>query len=282
MKYENAVGMFLGLAIGDALGAPLEFMPSRQPEDYVTSYIGGGCHKVSAGEFTDDTSMALAMADAFIIRGHFDPILIMDNFLKWKNKGEYSPRGYMFDCGLTIYTALEKYEKDSSNPFCGSISPHSSGNGGLMRLAPAIIIAKSEKIAVDNAVESTRLTHASKESLLYSSLLAKELYNCKELDETKKYKLSKDTIRSKVKSGGYVKETYQAAWWAFQTTNNFEDCVIEAVNLGNDSDTTGAVAGMIAGAIYGLESIPSNFIDGLMWNEKIIESSKKLYEISKN
>ena len=162
MKYENAVGMFLGLAIGDSLGAPLEFMPPRQPEDYVTSYIGGGCHKVSAGEFTDDTSMALAMADAFIIRGHFDPKLIMDNFLKWKNKGEYSPRGYMFDCGLTIYTALEKYEQNKLNPFCGSIDPHSSGNGGLMRLAPAIIMAKSEQEAVHNAIQSTRLTHASK------------------------------------------------------------------------------------------------------------------------
>ena len=129
-KLDSAVGMFVGLAIGDAMGAPIEFQSSREPIDYVRSYQEGGFHKVSKGEFTDDTSMALAMADAFIQEGGFNPNLIMNNFLRWKNEGAYSPRGIMFDCGNTVYKALYKYEQNKSNPFTGSTNPMSAGNGG--------------------------------------------------------------------------------------------------------------------------------------------------------
>ena len=107
-ELDSAVGMFVGLAIGDAMGAPIEFQPSREPIDYVRSYQEGGFHSVSKGEFTDDTSMALAMADAFIQARGFNPALIMDNFLKWKNEGAYSPRGVMFDCGNTVHKTLRK------------------------------------------------------------------------------------------------------------------------------------------------------------------------------
>ena len=173
-ELDSAVGMFVGLAIGDAMGAPIEFQAAREPLNYVRSYLEGGFHNVSKGEFTDDTSMALAMADAFIKDGGFNPNLIMDNFLKWKNEGAYSPRGVMFDCGNTIHKALRKYEQDKSNPFTGDTDPMSAGNGGLMRLA-VILAARSEAEAVNYAVETTRLTHGAEEALMYSGLLAKEL-----------------------------------------------------------------------------------------------------------
>ena len=279
-KLDSDIGMFLGLAIGDALGAPLEFQPAREPDNYVTKYMTGGAHNVSKGEFTDDTSMALAMADAFITSKAFDGKLIMHNFLKWMNEGKYSPRGVMFDCGTTILQALRKFEKDQTNPFVGSKDKFSAGNGGLMRLAPAIIFAQTKKEAVQLARDTTRLTHGAPEAVFFSEIFAKELF-CREIsNDLAKYKHPIDFSRENVMSGGYVKETYQAAWWAFQTTNSFEDCVISAVNRGFDSDTTGAVAGMIAGCFYGYENIPVWMIEDLQWNEEIIMYSRKLHNLA--
>ena len=268
--------MFVGLAIGDAMGAPIEFQPSREPKDYVRTYQEGGFHKVSKGEFTDDTSMALAMADAFISQNRFKPDLIMDNFLKWKNEGAYSPRGVMFDCGNTVFSALRAYEKDNSNPFTGDTDPMSAGNGGLMRLAPAILAARSEEQAVEYARETTRLTHGAEEALMYSEILARELWNRQPQSESENYKHDINISREKVMSGGYVKETYQAAWWAYQTSDSFESCIIKVINRGHDSDTTGAVAGMIAGAMYGFNAIPKWMVEQLQWVDEIIFQAVRL------
>ena len=271
-----AVGIFVGLAIGDAMGAPIEFQLAREPEEYVRSYQEGGFHNVSKGEFTDDTSMALAMADAFIEAKGFDPKLIMDNFLKWKNEGAYSPRGEMFDCGNTIHKALCKYEKDKSNPFTGDTDPMSAGNGGLMRLAPALLAARSEEQAIEYAIETTRLTHGAEEALMYSGLLARELWRRQPDTEARLKKHHKNVRRNEVMSGGYVKETYQAAWWAYQSSDSFEECIINAINRGHDSDTTGAVAGMIAGAMYGFNAIPKWMVEQLQWVDEIIFQAVRL------
>jgi ADP-ribosyl-[dinitrogen reductase] hydrolase len=275
-ELNYAVGMFVGLAIGDAMGAPIEFQEAREPLHYIRRYKEGGFHNVSKGEFTDDTSMALAMADAFIKAGNFDAHLVMDNFLKWKNEGAYSPRGEMFDCGDTIHKALRKYEQDKSNPFTGGTDPMSAGNGGLMRLAPAILAARSEAQAIEFAAETTRLTHGAEEALMYSRLLAKELWRRQPDSEAKRYKHRKNVRRNEVMSGGYVKETYQAAWWAYQTSDSFERCIINAINRGHDSDTTGAVAGMIAGAMYGFNAIPKWMVEQLQWVDEIIFQAVRL------
>jgi ADP-ribosyl-[dinitrogen reductase] hydrolase len=281
-SYEDwAMGMMFGMAIGDAMGAPIEFQPSREPESYVRHYMTGGAHNVSKGEFTDDTSMALAMADAFIEANDFNPALIMDNFLKWKNEGAYSPRGVMFDCGNTVHAALRAYERDNTDPFTSSTDPMSAGNGGLMRLAPAIIAGRYRDEAVHFAKETTRLTHGADEALKYSAALAAELWQQEALDEYADLKHSTDIDRHQVMSGGYVKETYQAAWWAFQTTDCFEDCIIKAINRGHDSDTTGAVAGMIAGAIYGYSAIPDWMVDGLQWKQEVEQHTRSLMRVGR-
>ena len=281
-SYEDwAMGMMFGMAIGDAMGAPNEFQPSREPDNYVRHYMTGGVHNVTKGEFTDDTSMALAMAEGFIEANDFNSALIMDNFLKWKNEGAYSPRGVMFDCGNTVHAALRAYEKDNSNPFTGSTDPMSAGNGGLMRLAPAIIAGRYRDEAVHFAIETTRLTHGAEEALKYSAALAAELWQQEALDDYADLKHPTEIDRHKVMSGGYVKETYQAAWWAFQTTDCFEDCIIKAINRGHDSDTTGAVAGMIAGAIYGYPAIPNGMIDGLQWKYEIEQCTHGLMRVGR-
>ena len=176
-QHDQDIGMLFGLAIG-CDGCTHRVSGARSPENYVREYKEGGFHKVSKGEFTDDTSMALAMADAFIEKRksygpNFDGHAIMNNFLDWRYKGKYSPRGKCFDVGMTVAGALRKYSENKANAFTGSTDRMSAGNGGLMRLAPAIITAKTKDEAIMFAKESTRLTHGAKEALMYSEVLLK-------------------------------------------------------------------------------------------------------------
>jgi ADP-ribosyl-[dinitrogen reductase] hydrolase len=282
MQLDNALGMMVGLAVGDALGAPLEFSPAREPEEYIINYATGGPHNVSVGEYTDDTAMALALADAFIANnGKFNPDDIMQNFLEWRDTGKYGTRDYCFDIGTTTLKAIERYRLDPDNPYKGNSDPAQSGNGALMRIAPAVIAANSYGEAAEYAVAQTILTHGSPECIEYSRIFAMELYGKDALIKYADKKLSVDTPRTDVMSGGYVKETYQAAMWAFQTTDSFADCIITAVNRGHDSDTTGAVAGMLAGAFYGYDNIPQKYIDKLQRHDTIVDMTLKLWKTKK-
>lgn len=281
MNRDKAIGMLVGLAVGDALGAFLEFKKPRTPKNYITKYKKGGTHDVSIGEWTDDTSMALAMAKSLLEKNRFDANDIMQKFCKWYKNGEYSPRGECFDIGGTTAVALSSYlneleDSDYLQPYRGRTAEDSSGNGALMRLAPTIIVAKNKYHAMQLATQQTLLTHGSNTCVDYSVMLAEELYHGYPIARYDNYKLPLDTPREKVLSGGYVKETYQCAWWAFQTTNTFEDCIIKAVNRGYDADTSGAVAGMIAGRYYGHRNIPTHFKQGLMWHGELFMTALDL------
>lgn len=277
LNIDKATGMFIGLAVGDALGAPLEFLDAREPEDYIKTYHTGGFHNVEAGEWTDDTAMTLAMSEAIIADGEFNPHTVMDNFVAWYMDGKFIPRGECFDIGTTTIRALERYIKDPTNPYKGDADPASAGNGALMRTAAIVLAARDRQELIQLATQQTLLTHAAPMCVQYGTMLAEELYYGGPLDKYDDYRHSVDVPRNEVMSGGYVVETYTAAMWAFQTTNNFEDCVVAAVNRGHDSDTVGAVAGMIAGSHYGISGIPSKFQKGLMWYDKLFDTACKLY-----
>jgi len=274
---DQAVGMMIGLAVGDALGAPLEFLDAREPEDYITKYYKGGFHDVDIGEWTDDTAMTLAMCKAMLDKKVFDPNAIMDNFVSWYMEGEFIPRGECFDIGTTTIRALERYIKDPTDPYKGTADMKSSGNGALMRTAAPVLMAMDRQELIQLATQQTLLTHAAPECVQYGTMLAEELYYGGPLDKYKKYRHNVDIPREEVMSGGYVVETYTAAMWAFQTTDNFEDCVIAAVNRGHDSDTVGAVAGMIAGTYYGYCSIPAKFKKDLMWHDELYDTAYQLW-----
>ena len=281
MTIDYKMGMFIGLAIGDALGAPLEFQEAREPDNYLTQFTTGGVHNVSVGEWTDDTSMALAMATSLIEKQKFDADDIMNNFCKWYQEGEFCTRDKCFDIGNTVFTALSSYSESLKNnqysqPYRGRTSEDTSGNGALMRMAPVIMISRNPHEAIKLATQQTLLTHGSELCVQYSVMLAEELfhgYACKKYDD---FKLNLDIDRNDVMSGGFVKETYECAWWAFETTNTFEDCIIKAVNRGHDSDTVGAVAGMIAGRQYGLSKIPQYYKDNLIMYEELHAVALKL------
>ncbi len=285
MDIDKSIGMFLGLAIGDALGAPLEFKEASLPDQFLKRFKTGGAHNVSLGEWTDDTSMALAMAKSLIEKQSFDADDIMKKFCNWYLKGEYSTRGRCFDIGGTVAVALRSYSKTLNNneylqPYRGRTGVDTSGNGALMRMAPVIMVAKNSSDAIQLATQQTLLTHGSNLCVQYSIMLAEELYEGNSLVKYEKYKLPIDISTNEVMSGGFVKETYEAAWWAFSTTNTFEDCIVKAVNRGHDADTTGAVAGMIAGRYYGYSTIPDYFKNNLMWHDELFETAKSLSQIN--
>ena len=278
MNIDKSIGMFMGLAIGDALGAPLEFQEAREPDNFLTKYTTGGAHNVSLGEWTDDTSMALAMAKSLIEKQTFDADDIMQKFCNWYLNGEYSTRGKCFDIGGTTSIALRSYSSAFENsdylqPYRGRIATESSGNGALMRMAPVIMVANNPYHAMQLATQQTLLTHGSNLCVEYSIMLAEELYYGYPITRYNDYKLPSDIKVNEVMSGGFVKETYEAAWWAFATTNSFEECIIKAVNRGHDADTTGAVAGMIAGRHYGHSKIPDYFKDNLMWYDELYQTA---------
>jgi len=277
-KVEHAWGMLIGLAVGDALGAPLEFQKARDPDNYITKYHSGGIWDVQKGEWTDDTAMAYAMGCAIRDNKGFNAQAIMENFLKWYLDGEFIPRGRCFDIGTTTVKALQNYAS-SGTVYAGSTDPKSSGNGALMRIAPIVLCGTSREHVIQLATQQTLLTHGSEECVKYSCMLAEELYCGEPLQKYNKYRLPIDIDRNDVMSGGYVKETYEAAMWAFQTTDNFNDCIIKAVNRGHDSDTTGAVAGMIAGGYYGVFDIQDGLKSDLMWFDKLLKLASDLYYI---
>ena len=282
MELDYKLGLFLGLAIGDALGAPLEFQKANEPENYLTEYSIGGPHNVSIGEWTDDTSMALAMATSLIEKKSFDADDVMKKFCEWYQQGKFCTRNKCFDIGNTVYNALNSYsdsikQNQFLQPYRGMTSEDTSGNGALMRMAPVIIVAKDLNEARRLAIQQTLLTHGSELCIKYSIMFAEELYEGKAIEKYSEYKLANSINREEVMSGGFVKETYEAAWWAFLTTDNFKDCIIKAVNRGHDADTTGAVAGMIAGRYYGLSNIPNEFKENLM---KYDELNKIAHQLS--
>ena len=274
---DNAMGMLVGLAVGDALGAPLEFQEAREPNEYITKYHTGGIHNMQKGEWTDDMAMAYAMGTSILDEGGFYADKVMDNFVSWYSEGQFIPRGVCFDIGSTTVGALRDYMIDPSTPYKGVVDDKNSGNGALMRIAPIVLCATSQQNLIQLATQQTLLTHASPKCVMYSRMFAEELYFLSPLQKYKSYRHKRNVKRSLVMSGGYVKETYEAAMWAFQTTDNFEDCVIKAVNRGHDSDTTGAVAGMIAGAHYGIYNIPEKFTKELAWHDDICKMAAKLY-----
>lgn len=276
---DNAMGMLVGLAVGDALGAPLEFQGAREPNEYISEYYTGGVHNMQKGEWTDDMAMAYALGASIRDEGEFKADKVMDNFVSWYNHGEFIPRGVCFDIGSTTVGALRAYMTDPSTPYKGKVDDRNSGNGALMRIAPIVLCAKSREHLVQLAIQQTLLTHGSPECVMYSRIFAEELYANAPLQQYRNYRHKQTIDRSLVMSGGYVKETYEAAMWAFQTTDSFEDCVVTAVNRGHDSDTTGAVAGMIAGAHYGIYDIPEKFTKKLEWYDDISAMAGRLYFI---
>lgn len=278
---NRKIGCFYGLAIGDALGAAVEF---RRPGEFaeVKSYRGFGPHGLLPGQWTDDTSMALALADS-VAKG-WDLKSQLENYALWFETGKYSVNDRCFDIGSTTRSAL--YEFIDNGRLISDDNPELSGNGSIMRLAPVPIKYAGDPEIIKYLAESSQTTHASDQcvsacialGLILEGLIegkSKELVLDREFVSEKLNSLVDKVVQGSYKLGidirgsGWVVKSLEASLWAFYTSSSFEETVLKAVNLGDDADTTGAIAGQLAGAYYGFDKIPQYLIDGLDRKEMI-------------
>jgi ADP-ribosyl-[dinitrogen reductase] hydrolase len=268
MTDDQALGMFVGLFIGDAMGAPLEFTEPNLGTP-VRTMIGGGVHNVAPGEWTDDGAMAMAIAKAYLKAGRFDASLIQRNFIRWYKTGEFGTRDRVFDVGITVSDALRRAE-DLDFPYAGSAEAMASGNGSIMRMAPCIVWNRhSLGAAIGESVAQALLTHGSSDTVTYTSALAHELWVGQPLGDY-------DSLRDRpLSNSGYVADTYASAWHSVNTTGNFEDAVVDAINRGGDADTVGAVAGMLAGRIYGFKALEEH-ANTLVKADLVIQTGSEL------
>lgn len=294
---ERFRGSLLGLAIGDALGAPIEF-EKRDTYTPVSAYRAGGPFNLKEGQWTDDTSLALCLGFSLVEKRDFVPADIMKRFHSWWREGYMSCTGHCFDIGNTTKAALTRFE-EKAELFSGDPTDPAT-NGSIMRLAPVPLFYFKESIekVVFFSGESSRLTHAPLsciDACKALGLMIDRALKGKTKDQILHYEKGmlgelspeieavllgsyKTKTREDISAAGLAHTCLEAALWAFYQTDHFNDGVLLAVNLGEDSDTTGAVYGQLAGAYYGVRGIKSEFSDGL-WDKKLIETlGQKLYE----
>ena len=315
--HHQIKSVILGHAVADALGVPVEFA-SREELDQnpVEDMEGFGTYPMPAGSWSDDTSMSIAALDG-LQQDTIDWEQIMTNFGKWYYQDAFTPTGEMFDVGNTCSIAIENYCKHHKPLWeCGVSTERANGNGSLMRIHPfSLYLYSKNNLDPEIIHKASCLTHAHKRSQIacgiYSFVLWELLRNpCKpsvrlglsrawryykhEPENQVYYKLyskiglvdvhftDADRIayppRTEIQSGGYVVHTLEAAIWCVLTTRSYEECVLKAVNLGDDTDTVAAVAGGLAGALYGYEGIPVKWLATLKKREELEEMCERAGE----
>jgi ADP-ribosyl-[dinitrogen reductase] hydrolase len=281
MTKDQVIGMVVGCAVGDALGAPYEFL---YPEDVRftadSPMIAGGMHDVSVGEWTDDTALMLATADAYVSMGGFDPCVVADNFKAWRDTGKFGTRDYVFDIGGTTDAAIERLTPDT--PYGGSSSFGASGNGSLMRIAPAIAANHDNKgAAIGEAVALALMTHGNADTVRYISAFVDELFGGKMWHNNNLRKWDITTTHGT----GSIMHSFNVAARAYTATRGRENkfaCAMQyAIQLGYDTDTNAAITGMLVGRWLGYSAIPKRWLDTLQQHDHIYSTAEKLYEIGK-
>lgn len=295
---ERYRGALLGLACGDAVGTTVEFKPrgSFQP---LTDMVGDGPFHLKPGQWTDDTSMALCLAESLLSKNTFDAADQMGRYLNWWRWGYLSSTGDCFDIGMTVSQALSQYQQ-TGQPFAGSTDPFTAGNGSLMRLAPVVLFFFPDVQQIRQfASDSSRTTHAAPEAIeccqLFAELIANALFGtCKSelcrlprsaFTEPKVAAIARGDYLAKsvndIRGSGYSVESLEAALWCFHHTDSFTAAILQAANLGDDADTTAAIVGQLAGAYYGVRAIPAHWLEILHDGEEIAATADRLLEASR-
>ncbi len=308
MDSKNGI---IGLAIGDAMGVPLEFCNREKlMKKPTTEMLGDGINDVPKGSWSDDTSMTLATLHSIIEKGKIDTNDMADKFLKWFRNSEYTPNNKTFDIGRTTLQSLAKYElKLDKASNCGGSSEYDNGNGSLMRILPITYYCYCKKITeqeiYDTVNEVSSITHRHEISimgcfiyviygieLLNSKNLIQAYKNIKQIKYDKYF--SEDTIRryerilknninkytlDEIKSTGFVVDTLEATLWVLLNTNSYNQAIIKAINLGDDTDTVGACVGGLAGMYYGQDSINQNWKNDLLKFDYINNLCDKFNEV---
>lgn len=280
----------MGLVVGDAIGVPVEF--KLRDTFFIIDMIGYGTHNQPAGTWSDDSSMTLATLESIGRLGKIDPTDIMQNFQKWLCNCEFTPYDEVFDVGKTTQEAIYRFVDGVSIENCGGNDYMDNGNGSLMRILPLVFC----KPSFEDVSKISGLTHnhpISQKACMIYLLVAHQLLNGKcpqtsikitEPFATREFsRLSniEKLKREEIISDGYVVHTLEAALWCLMNSESYADCVLMAVNLGGDTDTTAAVAGGLAGILYGTDNekgIPKKWIEQIVkkeWIEDICSKAKE-------
>ena len=292
---ERYQGCLCGLAVGDAVGTSVEFLP-RDSFKPVTDMVGGGPFRLQPGQWTDDTSMALCLGVSLLEKDGFDPEDQLERYIRWYREGYLSSTGRCFDIGSTTLKGLIHYQK-TGQALMAESDEFSAGNGCIMRLGPVpLFFATNRSKAVYLGGQSSRTTHGAKKAILCSQLFSEIILNaldgCSKNDALTMVGNYPDfpeiaaiaqgdyqqKIRAEIKASGYVVNSLEAALWSFATTNNYREAILTAVNLGDDTDTTAAICGQVAGAYYGINSIPTHWQEKLIMREFILDLAEKIYK----
>jgi len=299
--------VLFGVAIGDALGVPVEF-ESRQAirKSPVTDMAGFGTHNVPPGTFSDDTSLTFCLAEA--LTEEFDLNTIGQNFVKWCYNNYWTATGNVFDIGIATRAAIGRLKNGVSPDLAGDFDVSSNGNGSLMRILPLVFFLLDKPIneRYETTKQVSSITHGHIRSVIscfYYLEFARQLLE--ERNKLEIYKNLKTEITNhlnflsinpteiavfdrllkeniyeleeeQIFSSGYVLHTLEASIWCLLTTDNYKEAVLKAVNLGEDTDTTGAVTGGLAGLLYGLDNIPMKWIKQIARNDEIENLAKRL------
>ena len=293
---DRAIGALVGLAVGDALGTTLEFS-ARDVRRRLTDMEGGGPFRLKPGQWTDDTSMALALADSLHTCGVMDEHDLMTRFVQWWKEGAYSSTGTCFDIGITVSGALRRF-RANGDPLAGSIDPMNAGNGSLMRLAPVALRYWNDRDKLrDAAARQSKTTHGAAEAvdacLVFADVLADAIAGNVRSDVLRARegswaaKIAEIAAgswcgksRVMIQSSSYVAHSLKAALWSVGRTGSFEEAVLLAANLAGDADTVAAITGQLAGALYGYKGIPHRWLNKLADYDLIIDLSRRLAERS--
>lgn len=294
------IDSIIGHAVGDAMGVPTEFcIREYLLKNPVKEMIGSDKTGQPAGSWSDDTSMEIATIDSFIQNKEFNYDDIMHKWEEWINKAKYTANNDTFDVGRTCLRALRNHSLGTEPLKCGIDGEQSNGNGSLMRILPVALYSYYRKLDVNEIIKLTNelssLTHKHDISKLgcyiyvrYIMFLldgknkneAYELIKTLDYSTYDEYAISKyerilkNDIASytidNILSSGYVVDTLECALWILLNANSYKETIIATTNIGNDTDTIGAIAGSMAGIIYGYDSIPTSWIDKLMRKDYLI------------
>jgi ADP-ribosylglycohydrolase len=285
---DRILGGLWGSLVGDALGVPVEFKDRATVQlDPVRDMREFGTHRQPRGTWSDDSSMLLCTADS-LLNHEFSLADMGERFVRWMNEGIWTAHGDVFDMGGTTCTALMRIAKGMPAEQAGGLHEDSNGNGSLMRILPAALRFAGEPLEMFSGrlEKVSAITHGharSRMACVFYGLVVRQLLlgwqpqaalDSARTEFTGWYERSADfsTFRhileddlvslseGEIVSTGYVLHTLHASLWCLLTTQIFHDCVLKAVNLGGDTDTTGCVAGGLAGVAYGMKSIPADWI----------------------
>ena len=304
---KNLQTILIGTAVGDALGVPVEFQPrSYLKANPVIDMREYGTHEQPKGTWSDDTSLMLCLAES--MREGLDSNTLAQKFIAWKNDNLWTPHGWVFDIGIGTRIAIERLENGMKPELAGGFDEMDNGNGSLMRILPLVL--HTIDLDIDERYEWTEkissITHAHVRSVMacfyylefakkiiegkdkfhaYNELQSElsQYFEQRKINPIEIHKLHRLLIEDiskvdedNIKSSGYVMDTLEASIWCILTTNNYKDAVLKSVNLGHDTDTTGAVTGGLAALIYGMDTIPAEWINALARKDDIINLTLNL------